>query len=117
MKVRVKDIAHDQIYSESKHPNITIGNVYYILGIEYGDYRILNDNNEPTLYEKEIFDIVDSSIPQDWIKEDCGDGDFCMYPLELSINKYFFEQYFDYNKEVREAFDAYIQKLKSQGIM
>ncbi len=109
MRVRVKNIAHDQIYSESKHSEITIGKEYNVLGIEYDDYRIMNDDNEPILYEPYIFD---GSIPESWIKVDCGDGDYSMYPPEFLDPPYFFEMYFDRDSNVIKAFNDYLKKVK-----
>lgn len=111
MKVVTKGIVHDQIYSESKHPNITIGREYLVLAIEENFYRILNDNRQPILYEKEIFDITDSHIPKNWVREDYGDGDYYIYPPELLSPSYFFEKYFDDVPEVVDAFNQYLKTL------
>jgi hypothetical protein len=106
MKIAAKSIAHDQLFSESVHPGITVGNVYIVVGIDDTNFRIISDFGEPVLYEKEIFDVVDSTIPPQWIRRDYGDGEYFIDPPELS-RRGFYEDYFDGVPDAVEIFEVY----------
>ena len=96
----------------SRYHDITINNEYLVISIEYEYYRIINENAEPCLYEQRLFEITDSSIPLDWIREEKGDNDYCFSPLEFVKEKYFFERYFDREPKILEIFNKYINELK-----
>jgi len=53
----------------ARYPDLTPGLLYVVIGIEAGDYRILNDQGHPYLYPARLFQIVDSSKPRDWVTE------------------------------------------------
>jgi hypothetical protein len=77
-----------------RYPDLTPGVSYVVIGIEGGDYRILNDAGRPYLYAARPFDIVDAREPKDWVKEFGEDGEQYAYPPPLN-HVGFFEDFFD----------------------
>jgi hypothetical protein len=65
-----------------------------VLGIEADDLRILNDQGRPYLYPREIFTVVDTREPEDWVNELGEDNERYAYPPPLNGSG-FFEDYFD----------------------
>jgi hypothetical protein len=45
---------------------LTLGREYEVLGIEADSYRVLNDRNDPVLYEPAAFQVLDWSEPLFW---------------------------------------------------
>ena len=106
MKVQTKNIVHDQLFDESKHPHLTPDRIYLVVEIDDTCFRIINDKLEPILYRKELFHIVDPDIPQDWIRCDFDDGGYSINPPNLG-DQGFYEDYFDGIAYVVKAFEAY----------
>jgi len=71
---------------------------YFVIGIEADDYRILNDAGKQYLYPPELFDVLDSSEPKDWVTDIGDDGERYSYPKPLNENG-FFEDFFDHKCE------------------
>ncbi len=67
---------------------------YFVVGIEANDYRILNDYGKPYLYPSNIFQVVNSNEPDDWITEFGEEGERYSYSPDLN-EVGFFEDYFD----------------------
>ena len=89
--------------------SLTLGREYEVLEICDEYYRILNDpetrygGNDPVLFHRSCFCVIDASEPAFW---DCGtdeDGVRHCHVPEWSKSG-FFEHYFDGVAEVREAF-------------
>lgn len=101
----------------SKNPFLTPNTVYWVVGFDDENYRIIDDNNEPILYPKYLFEVIDNSQTDDWVKVSYDDGEYFVDPPELS-DTYFYEKYFDGDKESREIFKKYCLKkgllLKNQ---
>jgi len=71
----------------------------------------VNDNNEPILYPKYMFDVVDPEYPSSWVKSSYDDGEYYIEPSEFS-EAGFFEDYFDGVSKAVSAYDHYIDKNK-----
>ena len=86
---------------------MTIGKVYEVLAIEYDCYRILNDNQEPCLYDSDQFEITDDSEPDFWVEhtetDEDGNIEKSFGPLAWQ-NNYFFEDYHDKDKKIVQQF-------------
>ena len=80
--------------SEKKlYPDLTLGNIYFVMGIEGDYYRVIGDLGRPYLYHKSRFEVTDSLPDPEWIKtvdESIGD---IYYPEELVDGK-LFKDYF-----------------------
>ena len=82
--------------------------VYPVLGISYDSYRIINDLNEPILYEKKNFDVMDDEIPEHWIRTNFDDGEYYIDPPEF-VDAGFFEDYFDGVSSVVNKYNRYLK--------
>lgn len=102
MKVRLKKASR-------RHPDLTAGNVYRVIGIEADDYRLLNDFGRPYLYPPELFEVVDSKRPPDWQRVVGDDGETYAYPKPLG-KPGFFEDYFDNNVRAVQTLHTYLER-------
>ena len=103
MKVRFQANKSDEV----SYQDLTVGNVYRVIGIEADDFRILNDEGLPYLYPHQLFSIVDDQEPRSWIIEYGEAGERYAYPAELN-RVGFFEDYFDGNQAAIMAFHQYL---------
>ncbi|MCL5271423.1 MAG: hypothetical protein M1457_12925 [bacterium] len=65
-----------------------------MIGIEANDYRILDDSGKPYLYAADLFEVVDSQEPSDWVTEVGEEGERYDYPPMMN-KPGFFEDFFD----------------------
>lgn len=77
-----------------RYRDLTFGQPYVVIGIEADDLRILNDVGRPFLCPPNLFSVVDSQEPLDWITEFGDDGERYSYPTPLNKSG-FFEDFFD----------------------
>ena len=94
------------------YQDLTVGNVYHVIGIEADDYRIINDKGLPYLYPAYLFDTVDDREPQDWVTDYGDEGERYAYPPELN-SVGFFEDYFDGDERTVIAFHRYLTRQGS----
>jgi hypothetical protein len=92
-----------------EYSDLTPGQVYFVIGIEADDYRLLNDRGRPYLYPSELFQIVEDYEPGDWVTEYGSEGKRYSYPLLLN-RVGFFEDYFEGNEEVVSFFWHVVNK-------
>lgn len=78
----------------TRYRDLTFGQPYVVIGIEANELRLLNDVGRPFLYPPELFSLIDSKEPRDWITEFGDDGERYSYPLPLNKSG-FFEDFFD----------------------
>lgn len=106
MKVKVKQGVHDHVFDECNNQNIEEYKVYEVIGINSDYYRIINEMGEPILYPTHLFEIVDSTIPESWVRKDYGPDEYYIDPPELSAPG-FYEDYFDGDHEAKTIFDKF----------
>ena len=94
-----------------EYQDLTLNNVYQVIGLEADEYRIINDEGQPYLYPSDIFIIVDPAEPDDWLTEYGDDGERYAYPPELG-RVGFFEDYFDHDPEAMAVFRQYLAKQR-----
>lgn len=109
MKVKSHSYVNSFPRDESCHPHLSPECIYSVIGIEPDDYRIVNDINEPILYSKDMFDVVDPKYPETWIKSDYGDGELYIEPRELSEIG-FYEDYFEGVAEAVSTYNCYLDE-------
>ena len=80
--------------ANSEYPDLSPLQWYVVIGIEADDLRILNDQGQPYLYPRSLFEVVDGSEPADWISDFGDEGERYAYPAELNAPG-FFEDFFD----------------------
>lgn len=83
--------------------SFTQGKIYYVIGIEADDYRVIADDGKPYLTGHTLFDVVDATEPADWISEKGEDGERYAYPVAL-LGAGFFEDFFEGEPEAVAAF-------------
>ena len=83
--------------------SMTYGETYEVIGIDCNDYRIINDKNDPCLYDSNECEVVENSEPDFWVKEIDEDGDIYAYPFPWS-RVGFFEDYHDRIEKVVKQF-------------
>jgi hypothetical protein len=87
----------------ARYRDLTFGQPYVVMGIEANHLRILNDAGRPFLYPPNLFSMVDSREPFDWITEFGDDGERYSYPTPLNKSG-FFEDFFDEKSKAVSTF-------------
>ncbi|PIE55906.1 MAG: hypothetical protein CSA34_07110 [Desulfobulbus propionicus] len=108
--MKIKFISWNYREAGLSREELTVGKVYTVIGIEGDFYRILNDEKQPFLYEKEMFDVVDYAIPENWIRTEYDDNEFFIEPPELS-SAGFYEDYFDGKAEPKEKLSQFLKSF------
>jgi hypothetical protein len=86
-----------------EHSTLTAGKRYEVLAIEADSYRILDDADDPVLFDPSCFVILDDSEPIFWTCETGEGGERYCSPPERS-RPGFFEKYHDGVKSVHDQF-------------
>lgn len=110
MKIKANSDIKPSKNEESCHPHLTPSKTYSVIGIEFDSYRIVNDKLEPVLYAKELFEVIESSYPSDWIKTEFDDGEYYIEPPEFSEIG-FFEDYFEGSSETIDIYKRYLVRI------
>ena len=109
MKVRAKAEVHDHVLDEYNHQGLTPGKTYVVIGIAVDAYRLLDDEDDPIEYPFYLFDVIDPTIPDDWIHRGRGTDEWYAYPAELN-RRGFFEAYHDRDPQAMREFKDYLRK-------
>lgn len=96
-----------QIKNDVDVNGLTLNAVYAVIGIDDIYYRVVNDNKDPILYKKNIFNIIDPYVPEHWLRRGYPDGEFYLDPPEFSEIG-FFEDYFDGNQDAVTRYNEYL---------
>ncbi len=89
----------------SRISSLELGAEYIVIGIEADWYRIVNDRDDPILFDPKCFEVTDATAPSVW-QTKCGeDGEVYSRPEEWA-KVGFFEDYHDGIEEVRRQFWA-----------
>jgi hypothetical protein len=106
MKVRAKAIVHDRRFDESEHRGLSAGAVYDVIGLDNENFRLIDDNDRPFRFPKALFEIVDPSVPADWVTRTYDDDEYHVDPPECA-ERGFYEDYFDGIESAVKRFDAF----------
>ena len=87
----------------TRYRDLTFGQPYVVIGIEADELRILNDTGRPFLYPPDLFSLVDTQEPVDWVTEFGDDGERYSYPPLLNKSG-FFEDFFDEKRKAVTTF-------------
>ncbi len=98
---------------ETNYKDLTVGNVYRVIGVVLDDFRLMSDEGLPYLYPASLFTVVDASEPADWVEIRGQNNERYCCAKELSGN--FFERYFDGDPAARLILRKYLQKWR-EGI-
>lgn len=78
----------------ARYRDLTLGQLYDVIGIEADELRIINNAGRPFLYPPDLFSLVDAREPTDWVTEFGDEGERYSYPPLLN-RVGFFEDFFD----------------------
>ena len=93
-------------------PRLSRDKQYLVLEIEADDFRVVDDDDDPVLYEPDLFDVIDATEPSDWVSEYGEDGERYAEPEELvKYDRYVWEKYHDGVPEAIQAVQAYLRKV------
>ncbi len=121
MKIKKKNNLQIEEYKYAVN-HIINDKLYDVLCIEYGWYRIINELGEPALFPSIAFNIIDNTLPNNWIvqesteeeyehDDDAGNSIAYFGPKDFLISSCFFENYFDNCKtEVLVLFKYLLKK-------
>jgi hypothetical protein len=98
----------------SSYPDLSENQPYFVIGIEADDYRILNDAGKPYLYPPELFEVMDSQYPLDWVTEFGDEGEQYSYPAPLN-EVGFFEDFFEQKHEQTSIFWHIVNRTLSKA--
>lgn len=95
---------------------LTIGNVYRVYGDSPNYYRIMDDAGDPVLYEKALFEIVDSTWPADWVAYSVDEGgDTYSGPACFASPDFDWEDCYYRKKATRDVFRRRLFKAVDTG--
>lgn len=102
MKITANELAN-------KTPHLTPGQEYVLVGLDQDSYRVINDNEEPVLYERAMFleQNFENRTPSEWVKHDYEDGEYTINPFELSVVG-FYEDWFDGQPQAKEVLARFL---------
>jgi hypothetical protein len=112
-----------------RDPLLTIGKTYPVLGIvfrpapyaaqvcictdtdaeDHSTGRPYSDGG-PGLFDLNLFDVVDSRVPPDWLMSDHGRGYYRLDPREFAGD--FWDRFHDASPEAEKTFEQIIERLK-----
>jgi hypothetical protein len=108
MKVKARSYIHDRLFDESQHRGLSVGELYDVVGLSGAYFRVIDDDDRPVLYPKGLFDVVDPTIPADWITITADDVSY-IDPPECA-EPGFYEDYFDGIEAAVKTFDAFRER-------
>ena len=114
MKVKTKSYIHNHVVDKFDHQYLEPNKIYEVIGIDHDSYRVINEAGEPILYPKALFDVVEPSIPDSWIREEYAPDEYYIDPLELS-KPGFYEDYFDGKSEAIATFQKFVKSLQNKA--
>lgn len=114
MKVQARAEVNDHVFDEYDHSGLTPGRVYPVIGIEADHYRLLDDCEGAYLYPKYLFVVIDSSIPDSWVRTDYDSEQYSIDPPELS-EQFFWEEFHDKNSAAIAKFRQYRDRVNELG--
>lgn len=89
--------------------SLTPGKHYVVIGMDRESYRVVDDKGEPILFPKSGFQVIDGTIPADWVWDRHAQDEYYADAPEFA-GRGFFEDYFDGKPEAVERFVSYLRK-------
>lgn len=111
MRVRAKQEIHDRTLDEFDNQHLSPGREYLVVGYDEQFVRVVNDVWEPILYPWYLFEVIDSSVPTDWIRVEEGDGEYSVNPPECN-EPGFYESFFDGEPSAKAQFARVLLRLR-----
>jgi hypothetical protein len=109
MLIRPRADIHTPLPDGRTHPSIDVGKLYIVVSVVMDDVRIVNDEGEPILVPRSLFEVLDSWIPDDWIRESGEEGWSWCGPPQCAVRG-FFERWHEGHLRERQVFaDVYVR--------
>jgi hypothetical protein len=96
MRVKVRSDFTRRVTDGRLHQGITAGEDYFVIGLNNVELRVVDDNGEPVLYPKDLFEVVDPSLPAGWRFREYQDGEYHLDPV-VTGSPGFYEDFFGSN--------------------
>lgn len=93
MRVRVKSGSLARSAESDPEYCLTELREYFVLGISQVYVRLVDDEGEPILYPKHLFEMLDHSLPPDWRFDEFEEGAYYLDPRGTA-GPGFYEGYF-----------------------
>ena len=65
MRVRVRADFKKRITDGRLHQGLSPLEEYFVIGIDWSDYRVIDDEGEPMLYPKQLFEVIEDFFGSD----------------------------------------------------
>src|SRR5690349_437168 len=93
MRVRVRADFKNRITDGRLHQGLSALEEYFVIGVDSSDYRLIDDGGEPILYPKQLFEVLDPSLPAGWAFREFEEGDYYLDPIRAAAPG-FYEDFF-----------------------
>jgi hypothetical protein len=113
MRVRAKQDVHDHVVDELSHLCLTPGAEYLVVGLCDEYFRVVDDLGDPMLYPRQLFEILDSTIPSDWVCDRDEDGYTYIDPPECA-RPGFYEDVADRRSAALATFARVLERLRRE---
>jgi hypothetical protein len=102
MRVRAREQA---LRESEKNHRLTARQEYFVIGVYADALRVIDDDGEPIIYPKTLFDVCDTSIPPGWEFYEPEDGDYYLEPMRTAAPG-LYEDYFGSDGDRKRQLDA-----------
>jgi hypothetical protein len=85
MRVRVRADFKARIRDGRLHTGISPLEEYFAIEVNHEEFRIIDDLGEPILYPKELFEVVDPSLPPGWQFLERPHGEYHLGPTKTLV--------------------------------
>lgn len=96
-------------WSVREHWSLTVDRHYEVLAIEASRYRLLNNVNDPCLFHRSLFQIVDPTVPDFWSHSSEPEEFACNGPMHWQVPGYW-ERYHDEEVAIRDNFWKFVKE-------
>lgn len=83
MRIRARRNFRELAKDGLEHQGLVPGAEYYVLGADDEYYRVVDNDGEPILYPKELFEVLDCTIPADWQFCEYKEGEYHLEPVRI----------------------------------
>lgn len=106
MHVRLREDFRSLVTDGRLHQGITPSELYYVIGVDEEDYRVIDDQGEPILYPKALFDVLDATLPPGWQFREYADGEYHLEPISTGRSG-FYDDFFCSDGDRKAQAEAY----------
>jgi hypothetical protein len=96
MRVRLRADFASRTKDGRAHRGVTALEAYFVIGVNQEEFRVVDDKGEPILYPKDLFEVVDATLPSGWQFCEYPDGEYHLDPVATGAPG-FYEDFFGSN--------------------